>query len=163
MKAKAVATLVLSLLIIASGCENHKEKKVRVNTAEKKPDSAHNNDNTEKTTSADLPSFVLSCGSGCAMTYTADSIWGHLPDIKVKFNVEMFVDEQLTDTYNEIYVFSYDSSHKISAVHPEGNKDDVLKTLMPNAQQSFREFANELAKNFDKKSFASSKPNHSDT
>ncbi|WDF57191.1 hypothetical protein [Mucilaginibacter sp. KACC 22063] len=40
------------------------------------------------------------------MTYTPESITGKLPVLIVQFKVEMFVDEELTDTYNELYEFS---------------------------------------------------------
>lgn len=92
----------------------------------------------------DLKSFVLSCGSGCAMTYTSEGVTGNLPDLKVKFKVEMYVDEQLSDTYNEIYIFSYNQSNQIENIHLEGKNDNVLKTLLPDAQRSFKEFADGL-------------------
>ncbi|WP_100340629.1 hypothetical protein [Mucilaginibacter auburnensis] len=78
------------------------------------------------------------------MTYTPESITGKLPVLIVQFKVEMFVDEELTDTYNEVYEFSYNSSKQIEQVHMQGKNDNVLKTLMPNAQRSFRKFAEEL-------------------
>jgi hypothetical protein len=100
----------------------------------------------KKTVSNDSQSFVLSCGSGCAMTYTSESVTSNLSELKVKFKVEMYVDEKLSDTYNEVYIFSYDQSNQIADIHLEGKKDNVLKTLLPNAQISFRDFANGLVK-----------------
>lgn len=91
-------------------------------------------------------SFVLSCGSGCAMTYTAEKIERNLPRITVLFKVEMYLDGQLSDTYFETYVFSYDPSGRIRNIRLRGKNDDVLKTGLPNTQRSFRDFADELTK-----------------
>ncbi|WP_051349449.1 hypothetical protein [Chryseobacterium gregarium] len=91
-------------------------------------------------------SFVISCGSGCAMTYTPESVTGNFPDIQVKFRVEIYIDEQLTDTYDEVYIFSYDNLNQIKNVHPEGKNENVLETLLPSAQKSFRDFGNRLAR-----------------
>lgn len=92
-------------------------------------------------------SFVVSCGSGCAMTYIVDNISQNLPIIKVKFKVEMYTDEKLSDTYDETYTFSYDKSNKIETIQLEGDNENVLETLIPDAQESFRNFAIDLSKN----------------
>jgi hypothetical protein len=89
-------------------------------------------------------SFVLSCGSGCAMTYMAEKVIRNLPVITVKFKVEMYLEGQLSDTYYETYVFLYDLSGRIRKVHLKGKNEDVLKTGLPNTQRSFRDFADEL-------------------
>lgn len=92
-------------------------------------------------------SFTISCGSGCAMTYTAKNIYKQLPVIRVRFNVDMYVDDSMTDNYEEVYVFYYNNVGQIERVNLEGNEENVLETLMPDAQQSFREFANHLIAN----------------
>ncbi|KQR94393.1 hypothetical protein ASG01_00445 [Chryseobacterium sp. Leaf180] len=107
---------------------------------------------SRETSEEESKSFVISCGSGCAMTYNAESVTGKLPDLKVKFKVEMYVDEQLNDTYNEVYLFEYNQSNEIENIHLEGKKDNVLKTLMPDAQRSFKEFAEGLIKKNSKDS-----------
>ncbi|PJJ84435.1 hypothetical protein CLV57_1447 [Mucilaginibacter auburnensis] len=141
-KSNCIVLMLFSVVMVAFGCDsgnrgtnsnNHKKLQTSVLTKQVKT--------TEDTK---LSSFVLSCGSGCAMTYTPESITGKLPVLIVQFKVEMFVDEELTDTYNEVYEFSYNSSKQIEQVHMQGKNDNVLKTLMPNAQRSFRKFAEEL-------------------
>ena len=102
--------------------------------------------NNKEVAEEEFESFVLSCGSGCAMTYNAESITGKLPELKVKFKVEMYEDEQLTDSYDEVYLFEYNQSNEIENIRPEGENDNVLETLMPAAQSSFREFAEGLIK-----------------
>lgn len=141
---RIILCLLLSLFI-SNSCKKEKAN-AQINNAVKTQDSfkiAHPKEN-EAVVNNDLQSFVLSCGSGCAMTYTSESVTGNLPDLKVKFKVEMYVDEQLSDTYNEVYVFSYNQSGQIQTIYIEGKNDNVLKTLLPEAQRSFREFADGL-------------------
>lgn len=146
-----ILCLLLSLLM-SIGCKKE-EIVAQIKNSEKTSDTLQNKIQIEekKTESDDFQSFVLSCGSGCAMTYTAESVTGNLPDLKVKFKVEMYVDEQLSDTYNEVYIFSYDQSNQIENIHLEGKNDNVLKTLLPAAQSSFRDFAKGLVKKNDSK------------
>lgn len=91
-------------------------------------------------------SFVLSCVSGCAMTYTAEKVIYSLPEITVRFKVEMYLEGQLSDTYYETYVFLYDPSGRIGNVHLKGKNEDVLKRGLPNTQRSFMDFTDELMK-----------------
>lgn len=91
-------------------------------------------------------SFVLSCGSGCAMTYTTEKVQRSLPRITVTFKVKMYVDEQLSDTYYETYIFSYDPDGRITNIHLKGKSEDVLQNGLPATQKSFRDFADELMK-----------------
>lgn len=80
------------------------------------------------------------------MTYTSESVTGNFPDLKVKFKVEMYVDKQLSDIYNEIDVFSYNYLKRIKNIHLEGKNDNVLNAQLPNAQRAFRDFAYRLIK-----------------
>lgn len=89
-------------------------------------------------------SFVISCGSGCAMTYTAEQIIKEKSSIKVKFKVEMYINEVLSDTYEENYLFIYDTFNGISKILFENTKRDALETLPTGAQKSFRDFSKEL-------------------
>lgn len=101
--------------------------------------------NSQKTNVESSKSFVISCGSGCAMTYTAENILKNdATSIKVQFKVEMYTDEQLTDTYYETYLFSYDKNKEIEKVTIEGKNGNILSNIMPDAQDSFREFATEI-------------------
>ncbi len=84
-------------------------------------------------------SFVISCGCGCAMTYTAENILQNdATSIKVKFKVEMYTDEQLSDSYYENYLFSYNKNKEIEKITIEGKNENILSNLMPDAQDSFR-------------------------
>lgn len=145
MKTNRIILCLLLSLFISMSCKKE-EVNTQTKNAAKTQDSLNRILPKEKqvVVNNDLKSFVLSCGSGCAMTYTSEGVTGNLPDLKVKFKVEMYVDEQLSDTYNEIYIFSYNQSNQIENIHLEGKNDNVLKTLLPDAQRSFKEFADGL-------------------
>ncbi|WP_443947089.1 hypothetical protein ACJVDH_08265 [Pedobacter sp. AW1-32] len=87
-------------------------------------------------------SFVVSCGGGCAMTYTAIDIKQYVYYFKVQFKVDMYINEVLTDTYKEIYLF-YTNGLKTDKVL-DLNNNDVLKTLPLGARKSFIEFGTSL-------------------
>lgn len=86
-------------------------------------------------------SFVVSCGGGCAMTYTATDVQKIDSNFNVKFSVEMYVNEVLSETYNETYLFVYDKSGSIDKIIPEGKKENALDTLPDGAKRSFIEFS----------------------
>lgn len=91
-------------------------------------------------------SFVVSCGGGCAMTYIANNVEKDNSVFKVKFTVEMYTNEQLSDSYNETYLFFYDQTGKISKIILEGTKNNALETLPSGARRSFIEFSQNLIK-----------------
>ncbi|MFC6269760.1 hypothetical protein [Frigoriflavimonas asaccharolytica] len=90
-------------------------------------------------------SFVLSCGSGCAMTYIAKQAEKNLQNVKVKFNVDVYIDETLSESYNESYVFYYDSSNQLKNIKRVGEKEDFLSSQSINGQNSFKKFADDLS------------------
>ena len=90
-------------------------------------------------------SFVLSCGSGCAMTYTAKEIEKEGSAFQVKFDVQMYVDEVESDSFEETYEFYY-KDKQLDKVVKEGEKSDFLQTQMPESQRSFKEFGQQLEK-----------------
>lgn len=141
--------LLVIILLSMIGCKKDPQK-----TILKTPVAQQNQSisKSQKTNVENNKSFVISCGSGCAMTYTAENILQNdANSIKVKFKVEMYTDEQLSDTYYETYFFSYNKNKEIEKISIEGKNENVLSNLMPDAQDSFREFATEIIqnKNFD--------------
>lgn len=141
-KSNCIVLMLFSVVMVAFGCDSG-NRGTNSNNRKKLQKSVRTKQ-VKTTENTKLSSFVLSCGSGCAMTYKPESVTGKLPVLIVLFNVEMFVDEELTDTYNEVYEFYYNSSKQIERVQKQGERDNVLKTLMPNAQKSFKEFAEQL-------------------
>lgn len=91
-------------------------------------------------------SFVISCGSGCAMTYTPNDIFSKVSTIKVKFKVDMYLNEKLSDTYYEVYIFKYDNLNNIVKIQLEGKNENILENLLPDAQESFKKFSIDLIK-----------------
>ena len=102
--------------------------------------------NTQNVNTGD-ESFVVSCGSGCAMRYTADSFrQKDTVSIEVRFHVEMFVDEVLADNYYENYVFIYSKENEIQEIKMAGGAENILETLPLDARLLFENFAAHLIK-----------------
>jgi hypothetical protein len=145
---KISKNLVLGLLLILIiGCKentsNHDSKNLK-NTL--KINNSKILSDTKETKNIINKSFIISCGSGCAMNYTAESIQSEAPIIKVKFKVEMYLNEKVSDTYYEVYIFKYDTSNNIIKIQPEGKNENVLENLLPDAQESFKKFSIDLIK-----------------
>lgn len=148
MKINRLLYSLLCFLFIITGCKKGEvNAQTKKSHTQKKTEQHIQNETATVNEDNNGRSFVLSCGSGCAMTYNTKNITGNLPEMKVTFSVDMYVDEKLSDTYNETYIFSYDSSNQIKNIHLEGKNENVLETLMPDAQRSFREFAEGLVRN----------------
>lgn len=90
-------------------------------------------------------SFVISCGGGCAMTYDVKKIsQTNALVIRVTFKVAMYIDQEPSETFEEIYIFSYHNDHKIEKITRENEKENILENLTGGAQQTFKGFAEEL-------------------
>ncbi|MFS4474554.1 hypothetical protein [Chryseobacterium sp. T20] len=134
--------LLVIILLSMIGCKKDPQK-ITPKTSEIQ--QTQNISNSQKTNVEIDKSFVISCGSGCAMTYTAENILQNDDtSIKVKFKVEIHTGEQLSDSYYENYLFSYDKNKEIEKITIEGKLENILSNLMPDAQDSFREFATEI-------------------
>lgn len=149
MKANKILTFSVLLTLII-GCKKnisendfHNLKDTSLTISPKKSLS------TSKVIKGINKSFVLNCGSGCAMTYTAENISSELPRIKVKFKIETYLDEKLSDTYYDVYIFNYDNLNNIIKIESEGKNENILENLLPDAQESFKKFSIDLIK--DKK------------
>ncbi|OAH69307.1 hypothetical protein AXA65_14805 [Chryseobacterium sp. FP211-J200] len=87
-------------------------------------------------------SFVISCGSGCAMTYKVKEINQiNQVSIEVTFEVDMYIDEQITETFDETYVFSYGN---INTIRNKKSDEYIEKIFTESAQQSFTDFGAKL-------------------
>ncbi len=126
--------LIAVLAISLASCKNKTQQNQSTNHEEV---SSNINEINNK-------SFVLSCGSGCAMTYTAGNFTQNNNTIKVKFKIETHTDGALTDTYNETYIFTYNELKQIQKIELEGQNGNILESLMPDAQETFIGFGNEL-------------------
>lgn len=141
MQTSKIIQLALCLFFITISCKKNDPNK---NLTQNKQETQISNTNVNTTNDN---SFVLSCGSGCAMIYTAESIKQTDKTINVKFKIETYINEQLSETSNEKYNFIYNSSGEIEKIFHEGENDDLLQNLMPDGQEEFRRFSKTLLKN----------------
>ncbi len=94
-------------------------------------------------------SFTLSCGTGCAATYTAQDIFQDKTSVKVNFKVESYINDQLVGTTQETYLFYYSKTGEINKIINEETHKNILDEYILEAQETFKEFADSLIK--DKK------------
>ena len=143
---KILIVYILTFLLV--GCKknvsNHNTSNILDTSKIKKPEVLNGKINdVEK---VNEKSFVISCGTSCAMTYTAEQIINNKSIFKVKFNVDNYINEELVDTYKETYSFVYDKSNNIYKIILEGTNQNALETLPSGARQSFIEFSKQLLK-----------------
>jgi 3D (Asp-Asp-Asp) domain-containing protein len=90
-------------------------------------------------------SLVISCGSGCAMTYNVKAIKEiNSASIKVTFEVDLYENQKLTENYPETYIFHYGNINTIERVNDTGKNGNIADTFMPAALETFREFGKKL-------------------
>ena len=90
-------------------------------------------------------SLVISCGSGCAMTYNVKDIKEiNSASIEVTFDVDMYLDEKLTENYPETYIFNYGNINTIQRVNDTGKNENIKDTFTPSALRTFQEFGKKL-------------------
>lgn len=151
MKTNKILIFIASLTLIIGCKKKFSENETNIKDTLKTSSSNSVLPTANKIENNNIRSFVISCGSGCSMTYDTENIININPSSKkVKFKVDMYVDERLSDTYYETYIFSYDESNKINKIQQEGKNENILETLMPEAQKSFKDFGNELIHNTSK-------------
>ncbi|SDJ81197.1 hypothetical protein [Chryseobacterium jejuense] len=92
-------------------------------------------------------SFTLSCGAGCAATYTAEEISQDKTSVKVKFKVENYINDKLEETNEETYLFYYSNTGEIDKIINQETNKNILDEYILDAQESFKEFAASLIKN----------------
>ncbi|WP_159745724.1 hypothetical protein, partial [Chryseobacterium sp. 8AT] len=63
---------------------------------------------------------------------------------EVKFEIETYIDNVLSETNNETYLFYYNQSNQIEKIQHKGEKENILENLLPNAVESFKNFAGKL-------------------
>ena len=89
-------------------------------------------------------SFVISCGSGCAMTYIEDAKVTNNGSHEVKFKVEMHVNEALTEEYYETYIFKCGSSRSAEQIKLKGEDNYKIEDQHPEIQENLTAYANQL-------------------
>lgn len=149
MLTNRIFNLVLIIPLFMVGCKkNIISESQNINDKIGKENVYNNSDTINISEKNNLKlSLVLSCGSGCAMTYNATKITQTGLDIKVTFTIDMYIDEVVSDTYDETYIFSYDDSYRLEKIVKVGDeKENFLETQSVDNQKSFTDFAKELVK-----------------
>ena len=148
----------LSIIFILSACRNDEKLNAAADTSKNPPSIKVEKIQSEKPlkdqsaskkdlTKIEKQSFVISCGSGCAMTYNVKEINPiNKSSIKVMFTVDMYVDEKISETFDEAYTFIYNNSNAIKGIIRDGENGNVLNEMMESAQLSFKKFGEELIK-----------------
>lgn len=135
--------IISFLLFFLIGCKKSNTSEIiniNVKDSVKTQNSTKVNDNSKELSD----SFVISCGSGCAMTYNLKNV-KDLGNIKeVRFEVETYIDEVLSETNDETYLFYYNRSNQIEKIQHKGEKENILENLLPSAVESFKNFAGKL-------------------
>ncbi|RZK74212.1 MAG: hypothetical protein EOO85_15680 [Pedobacter sp.] len=138
-------SLLIAFIVFTFGCKNEKgqssetiDKHDSIRVLKQKSSS--------RTTVNAYESIVISCGSGCAISYSPKVITKQNGVIKVVFRADMHEDEVLTERYDETFFFYYTASRKLDKIIREGEKGDFLQTQMPGSQRAFIEFAAHLNK-----------------
>ncbi|WP_175621197.1 hypothetical protein [Chryseobacterium schmidteae] len=135
--------IISFLLFFLIGCKKSNTSEIiniNVKDSVKTQNSTKVNDNSKELSD----SFVISCGFGCAMTYNLKNV-KDLGNIKeVRFEVETYIDEVLSETNDETYLFYYNRSNQIEKIQHKGEKENILENLLPNTVESFKNFADKL-------------------
>lgn len=139
--------IIIAILFLLVGCKKPIAKeniKSKIYPSEVKTP----NKTSEKVLNLDKmigKSFVLSCGSGCPMTYIAKHAVKNAQNVSIKFNVEMYIDQTISETYDENYIFYYNKLNQLVNIKRVGQNEDFLESQSANAQNSFKKFANDLS------------------
>jgi hypothetical protein len=90
-------------------------------------------------------SFVVSCGSGCAMTHNVRKISRlHSKAIEVTFSIDLYTDENLTESFEETYTFYYTDARALEKIIREGESGNAMETFTPSAKSAFEDFSTQL-------------------
>ena len=139
----SMKVIISFLLFFLIGCKKSNTSEIiniNVKDSVKTQNSTKVNDNSKELSD----SFVISCGSGCAMTYNLKNV-KDLGNIKeVKFEIETYIDDVLSETNDETYLFYYNRSNQIEKIQHKGEKENILENLLPSAVESFKNFAGKL-------------------
>jgi hypothetical protein len=72
-------------------------------------------------------SFVISCGSGCALTYNEESRSINNSNYEIKFKVTNYIDEKISEENIKIYIFEFDSSTGVvKNIHLKDKNENIL-------------------------------------
>lgn len=91
-------------------------------------------------------SFVISCGSGCAMVYNVEKIKRIGTVFKVKFKVSNYIDEKVVEETHQYYFFEYEKGGRLISIHPKASKENILIDKDDFSKDEFKKFGERLWK-----------------
>lgn len=89
-------------------------------------------------------SFVISCGSGCAMTYTEHKIVTNNNSSEVTFKIEMFVNEVLSKEYYETYSYTCTPSNNNAEIKLKDDANYHIENQHPEIQEKLKSYIPQL-------------------
>lgn len=95
----------------------------------------------------EINSFVILCGSGCAITYTENKIVSNNNTHEVTFKVEMFIYELLSKEYYETYIYFCPMSNNNTEIELKGDDNFNINDLHPELLKQLKLYTPKLCKN----------------
>lgn len=92
-------------------------------------------------------SFVISCGTGCAITYTENKIVSNNNTHEVTFKVELFVNEVLSKEYYETYFFTCTPSNSDAEIKLKEDNEVNSDNVNPEVLKQLKLYIPKLCKN----------------
>lgn len=138
--------LMFFLLCIFIGCKENNVKSEKTILSVNDDSISFSQESKKKEVDSKHSAFVVSCGSGCAMRYSAEDIIYNQSCIEVKFKIETFTAGSSDAIDYKTCLFYYDSLNEVSSVRYKGNTDNMLEELPADAQLSFKAFGNKIRK-----------------
>jgi len=92
-------------------------------------------------------SFVISCGSGCAMIYTENKIVINNNSSEVVFKVEMFINEVLSKEYYETYSYTCSPLNDDTEIKLKGDDEFNMNELHPEVLKQLKLYIPKLCIN----------------
>lgn len=105
-----------------------------------------NTENSSLSNTSTNKSFIISCGSGCAMTYSENKIVANANLKEVIFKVEMHINEIQDDEYFETYIFNCETSNE-KAIQLKGNEKYKIEEQHPEIQKKLKSYLQQICKN----------------
>ncbi|NRS87567.1 hypothetical protein HNQ02_000474 [Flavobacterium sp. 7E] len=90
-------------------------------------------------------SFVISCGTGCAMTHNIKKITQiNSTTVQVVFEIEQYVDQEMIKTFDETYIFINDQNNTIELVTDNGKNENIKEMFFGGALETFQDFGKQI-------------------
>jgi hypothetical protein len=123
LKSKFIKLLFFFSFIFLS-CKENNNKSIE-NSLSKRTDSIKN-EMERKINNDDKQGFVISCGSGCAISYSEVSRKKINNKYQIKFNVKMYINENIEEEYDEIYIFEFNDINVLTKINIKGYDENLL-------------------------------------